>query len=307
MRLKTYLLLSLVAVVLAVAMRQTYAIWVETQLTPQTADGRRLLFTVKTKDVDDLKQFEVSIKPKTGKLSPVLTARLHLVDSQMKIASVPVEETRADGKVTYWFRIAPRLLANSKFEFGEHGYGRCEDERGKVIIDEWGRPRYVGVPGGSGYWFYLRDFAESTETMKVSRNVTSFRGVFTLNSAIPVNLYCPTVKDIWDNNQKPFKIETVEFTERDKHLHCLVKIAGQTAAEGKFMVRVKIYSGEAHDLPGEAIVAVRGFPFETTCVVPTIPLLISEQQNLEFGPDHKFADATSFEVEIEDVSGRYCL
>jgi hypothetical protein len=301
MRLKTYLLLSLVTVVLAIAVRQTYAIWVEIQLTPQSADGQRLLFTVKTKDVDDLKRFEVAIKPKTGKLSPVLTARLHLVDGQIKIASVPVEETRADGKVTYWFLVAPSLLANSKFEFGEHGYGRCEDEHGKVITDDWGRPRYVGVPGGSGYWFYLRDFAESTETTKVSRNVKNFRGVFKLNSAIPVNLDCPKVKDIWDKNQKPFKIETVEFTERDKHLHCLLKITGQTAAEGKFMVRVKIYSGESHDLPGEAIVALRGFLFETTCVVPTIPLLISEQQNLEFGPVYKFSDATRFEVEIEDV------
>jgi hypothetical protein len=173
MRLKNCLLLFLVAVVVAIAVRQTYAVWVENQLTPKTAISDWISFTVETKDVEGLKQFEVAVEAKKRNLSPVLTARLHLVDGKRQIASVPVEETRADGKVTYWFRIAPRLLANSKFEFGEHGYSRCEDEQGNLITDEWKRPKYIGVPGGSGYWFYLRDFADPNNS---SISVPSIRG-----------------------------------------------------------------------------------------------------------------------------------
>jgi hypothetical protein len=163
MRTKNYLILSLAAVVVAIAVRQTYALWVEHQLTSKNAISDRISFTVKTKDVEDLKQFEIAVEAKKRKISPVLTARLHLVDGQTQIASVPVEETRANGKVTYWFRIAPRLLAHSRFEFGEHGYGRYEDEQGNSITDEWGRPKYIGVPGGSGYWFYLHDFSDPNQ------------------------------------------------------------------------------------------------------------------------------------------------
>jgi hypothetical protein len=160
MRLKNCLLLLLVAVVAAIAVQQTYAVWVEHQLTAKTAISDWISFTVKTKDVEGLKQFEIAVEAKERNISPVLTARLHLVDGKRQIASVPVEEIHDDGKVTYWFRIAPKLLANSKFEFGEHGYSRCEDEQGRLITDEWERPKYIGVPGGSGYWFYLRDFAD---------------------------------------------------------------------------------------------------------------------------------------------------
>lgn len=160
MRLKNILLLFTAVIVVSIAVRQVYAVWIEHQLTPETAISDRISFTVETKNVKGLKQFEVAVEAKKRNISPVLTARLHLVDDETQIAYVPVEEIHKDGKVTYWFRIAPKFIANSKFEFGEHGHARCEDKQGNLITDEWGRPKYIGIPGGSGYWFYLRDFAD---------------------------------------------------------------------------------------------------------------------------------------------------
>lgn len=164
MRLKNCFLVFAVAIMGVIVVRQTYAVWVEEQLTPKTAISDWISFTVKTKDVEGLTQFEVAVESKKRNISPVLTARLHLVDGKKQIASVPVEEIRADGRVTYWFRVAPTLFADSKFEFGEHGYTRSQDMRGNPATDEWGRPKYHGVPGGSGYWFYLRDFADPNDS-----------------------------------------------------------------------------------------------------------------------------------------------
>lgn len=161
MRLKNSLLLFLAALVASFAIQQSYAVWVEHQLTPRNAVSDWISFKVKTRDVEDLKQFEVAVETKERSISPVLTARLHLFDGKTRLASVPLEETRTDGKVTYWFRIAPKLVANSRFEFGEHGHARREDKQGNPITDQWERPQYIGTPGGSGYWFYLRDFADS--------------------------------------------------------------------------------------------------------------------------------------------------
>ncbi len=151
-KMRTYALATSLAALLTMTVRQAHAVWVETQLTPQSTTTQHLSFSIKTKDADALKQFEVTVKPKADwKLSPVLTARLHIVDGETNIAVVPVEEKREGGKMTYWFRIAPKFLANSKFQFGEHGYGEVKDAQGNT--------QYVGLPGGTGYWFYLRDFA----------------------------------------------------------------------------------------------------------------------------------------------------
>ena len=158
---RSSLLLFLAAVFVSIAVQKSYAAWVEHQLTPRNAVGDWISFAVKTKDVEGLKQFDVTVEMKKRKISPVLTARVDVFDGKTRIASVPVDGVRKDGKVTYWFRIAPRLITHSKFEFGEHGHALEKDVQGGPVTDEWGRVKYIGVPGGSGYWFYLGDFADA--------------------------------------------------------------------------------------------------------------------------------------------------
>ena len=105
-----------------------------------------------------LKQFEVTVEPKSGKISPVVTARLRLNDGQTELTEIPVATAREGSKVTCWFRVAPKFLAKSRLEFGEHGYGPSVDGQKNPVRDEWGSPIYIGLPGGTGYWFILGDF-----------------------------------------------------------------------------------------------------------------------------------------------------
>jgi hypothetical protein len=153
----------LATLLLALGARQAGAVWVDTQLTPKMLDQHRISFQVRVKDAGGLKEFEVTVTPKQRKLSPVLTARLTLGDGDTMQGYVPLQGEREDGKVRFWFRVSEKSPASSKFEFGEHGYGRLKDARKNPLKDEWGNDRYIGMPGGQGYWFYLRDFAAGTQ------------------------------------------------------------------------------------------------------------------------------------------------
>ena len=44
-----------------------------------------------------------------------------------------------------------------------------------------------------------------------------------MNEHIPVELDCATVKDVWGNDQRPFKVESIEFVEKAERLHCAVR------------------------------------------------------------------------------------
>jgi beta-lactamase regulating signal transducer with metallopeptidase domain len=148
----------------------------------------------------------------------------------------------------------------------------------------------------------IENIPAAAKTADQRPNVTTFRGAFKKGEPMPVKLDCPVVKDPWGNDQKPFKVETVEFVERDERLHCSVKIDGATAADGKFIIRAKIYGRESRYSTREVILGLRGFLFETHCEISGLPLLIREVQDLDFDSIHKFANATSFEVEIEDIT-----
>ena len=159
MRIRTCALVAVAAVLLTTSVRHARAVVVEIRLTPKNLTSGDRSFKVQTKNVGDLREFEVTFEKTTGKLSPVLLARLYVVVGGETIASVPIEVTRSRGKVTCWFRVSPRSLAESKFELGEHGYGVDVDAQGKEIRDEWGNVRFESMPGGTHYWFHLRDFA----------------------------------------------------------------------------------------------------------------------------------------------------
>ena len=145
---------------LLTSMHRGDALTVETQLTPENRKDQPVSFQVETKDAGAFRQVEVTVAMKEGKLSPILTARLHLREGETEVATVPVEEKWSGTKVTYWFRIASKWLPDSKFEWNEH-FGTAEtDAKGKRILDEYGRPRFIAVPGTRGYWFYLKDFVK---------------------------------------------------------------------------------------------------------------------------------------------------
>ena len=99
----------------------------------------------------------MTVTPKKDTLSPGLLARLHLRNAKTNLATIPLEETREAGKVTYWFRIAPAFLANSRFGFAILS--------GKEETLSNGKTRFIAVPGTIEYQFNIRDYvAKKTAT-----------------------------------------------------------------------------------------------------------------------------------------------
>jgi len=143
--------LGLTMAVLVLPLLNASALTVQIQLTPGNRTEQKYAFQVTNEDRDGMKQFGVTVTAKKEKLSPGLLARLHLSDGKTDIAMVPVEETREGDKVTYWFRVAPNLMAKSRFEF--------DVLSGKETKDADGKTRFIAIPGTIEYWFYVGDFA----------------------------------------------------------------------------------------------------------------------------------------------------
>ncbi len=127
-------------------------------VTPDTIEALPYTFAFTSEDRDGLKHIGVTIALKKDSRRPEpawaryhrLSARLHLFDDKMEIAAVPLEEAEEGGKVTYWFHIAPGLLAKSRFEFDVFS--------GKEERLPNGKTRFIGEPGTLEYDFNLRDF-----------------------------------------------------------------------------------------------------------------------------------------------------
>ena len=157
---KPLALTALSLALLGTASHTGHALTVVTRVTPESLKDLQVSITVTTRGEGASKQFGVAVSGKATRLSPILTARLHLMQGETELAVVPVEERWAGTKVTYWFPVAPSLLADSKFEWNEH-FGRADtDVAGKPVLDPYGRPTYTPFPGTRGYWFYLRDFVK---------------------------------------------------------------------------------------------------------------------------------------------------
>jgi hypothetical protein len=137
------------------------ALTVEIQLNPANSKQQKFAFQITSADRDGMQQFGVTVTAKTEKLSPGLLARLHLSDGKSDFAMVPVEETREGAKVTYWFRVAPNLVAKTRFEF--------DVLNGAMVKDGSGKMRFVALPGSLDYWFYLGDFMTPQGAISVTK------------------------------------------------------------------------------------------------------------------------------------------
>ena len=174
--------LGLTALLLTAPLLRTNALTVQIEVGPTNIKAQPYQFDITSKDRDGMKQFGVTITPKQGKLSPGLLARLRLFDGEnaalatvplAALATVPLEETRDGGKVTYWFQVAPRLLAKSRFEFAVLSGVQEKLPDGKT--------RFVAEPGTLEYYFNLRDFiAAKAARTPVSKGK---RGVFRVGKA----------------------------------------------------------------------------------------------------------------------------
>lgn len=131
---------------------RAYAVWTEVQLTPGHMVADHAAVSVHVKDVENWKQFDVTVEPVKGKkLSQFTSAKLFIATADATAASVPVESRREGDRVTFWFRVAPRFLSNSRLDIAEQGYEEVRDADGHVHTEM--------TLGGSACWFWLRDLA----------------------------------------------------------------------------------------------------------------------------------------------------
>ena len=158
---RTRIVSSLAAALVLAAASKASALWIETQLTPKSLQYQRLTFEVKTKEVGNLRQVEVTFAPRSGKLPPFTRGQLALIVADTYVGDVPLEETRASGTVTYWFRLSPASLAQTKFEFSEQNFVDSSEVKSSGKPQPRAKPMEEQIMGGSTYWFYLRDFVET--------------------------------------------------------------------------------------------------------------------------------------------------
>jgi len=118
------------------------SIW--TQLTTKNVGSHHLSFRIAVKDLGQLREFRVTIKPKAHELSPFLQGHLAIYHSKKQVASCPIAVIRRAGQAVYRFQVSPEYLQKSKFTFGEMGHVQ-------------GQP----MPSGDFYWFYLKEFMRS--------------------------------------------------------------------------------------------------------------------------------------------------
>jgi hypothetical protein len=149
-------------------------LWMEVQVTRKYPVAMDRVFHVTVKDVDGSKQVAVTVEPRDGKMmSPFLAARLSIANAQTTVATVPVEERRDGGKVTYWFRLAPAFVSHTRFELDESAFAEVEvpaDGKRAAPLSPWpskevegsaGKRRYQQWMGGTKFWFWVRDFASA--------------------------------------------------------------------------------------------------------------------------------------------------
>ena len=172
---------GLTALLLTAPLLRADALTVQLDVGPASIQTLPYTFEFTSEDRDGLKQVGVTIALKKDSRRPEpqwshqhrLSARLHLLDDKMEIAAMPLEEAEEGGKVTYWFHIAPGLLAKSRFEFDVFS--------GKEEKLPDGKTRFIGEPGTLQYWFNLRDFI-TLETANKSNSKTGGRTYITIGN-----------------------------------------------------------------------------------------------------------------------------
>jgi hypothetical protein len=92
----------------------------------------------------------ITVAPGEKSLPPYFGASLHLMDDKTELATIALAETREDGTMTYGFKIAPALLAKSRFELDIYSFKEEKLPNGKT--------RFIPIPGTVEYRFNLRDY-----------------------------------------------------------------------------------------------------------------------------------------------------
>jgi hypothetical protein len=140
------------------AARPALALWVEIAVTTNgVVDGQQL--TVTTKDVEQFKQFEVTLVPHPRDVSPFLTGQLSLIANDKWVASVPVSEKRENGTVKYSFRVAPDAVAQSSFSIHASAYAPTGKDGSFFATAMLGKIKVQQIMGGTIYALKLKDFA----------------------------------------------------------------------------------------------------------------------------------------------------
>ena len=173
--------LGLTALLLTAPLLKANALTVQIDVGPTNIQTLPYTFAFTSEDRDGLKHIGITIALKKDSRRPEtlwarqhrLLARLHLFDDKTEIAVVPLEETREGANVTYWFQIAPALLAKSRFEF--------DVLSGKEEKLPDGKTRFIGEPGTLIYYFNLTDYI-TTKTAKKPA-VDSDRRAFSIGNS----------------------------------------------------------------------------------------------------------------------------
>ena len=160
MRTRTHAFVCLAVIaLLALNTQQALAEWIEIHLTPKNLDFHRRQFVIKTKDVKNgLKEFEVTVIAKERDFSPFADAQLTLIDDVDYVAILPVGSKRRGDKMTFWFRVAPKSLARSRFEYSESNYVPLRKPNGEPLRNAQGNQENEQLMGGEMYSFLLHEF-----------------------------------------------------------------------------------------------------------------------------------------------------
>jgi hypothetical protein len=152
------------ATLLGGAVPAAWSLTIESRLTPQSLAANRRTFSVTTKPAGEYIEFDVTVTPDPHApvLSPFVRGDLTLGSADEKMALVRLEPRRENGKVSFWFRVTPKVIAGSRFEIGEQAYGVSNGADGSPERDGNGQPKVVPFIGGAVYVFSLREFAPST-------------------------------------------------------------------------------------------------------------------------------------------------
>src|SRR5437660_1473035 len=89
-------------------------------VTPANIGKQPYAFAVKVKDVGEMKEFEITLKPAAEKRTPLAPRGvLSLAPRRANHAAPPLTQVTSSEGITYTFRLAPRDVDGASFTFTE--------------------------------------------------------------------------------------------------------------------------------------------------------------------------------------------
>jgi hypothetical protein len=132
------------------------SVWID--VTPDNIDHQPLAFTIHIKDVKEGKQFEITVKPKVGKLPPArfLEPRFNNLRDDPKITEPTVKRVDREGEsVVFSFQISQKDLEGARFSVWKMSYVEMKDEGGNAKL--------VPMPSATIFIFSLKDFSSKPD------------------------------------------------------------------------------------------------------------------------------------------------